>query len=68
MGPPSLYEVPYSSQPIKAPTVENVSRVEDVIIENHRISTKQLAAMLGISTKRVLRIRQENLNMNKVSC
>lgn len=67
-GRESLEDDPRSGRPNEATTDEMVRKLEDLIIENARMTKNQLAEALDISTGSVLHILHEKLGMSKVSC
>ncbi|XP_046976469.1 histone-lysine N-methyltransferase SETMAR-like [Vanessa cardui] len=67
LGRQSIEDEPRPGRPSKAITDENIQFVEEKVLEDRRLKTKELAAMTGLSKTTVLRILHEHLGMNKVS-
>lgn len=58
---------PRSGRPTSATTEDKVDAVHDLILEDRRISAKNVAETVGISKERILHIIHNILNMHKLS-
>lgn len=68
LGRESLEDDPRSGRPTEVVTGEIITQVEDLILQDARLSKKQIAATVNISTGSVFNILHEVLGMSKVSC
>ncbi|XP_067143912.1 protein GVQW3-like [Centruroides vittatus] len=66
-GRESVEDDPCSGQPSTAVTEENIDKVHDLVLADHRLKTCEIAETTGISINRVYHILTENLGMTKVS-
>lgn len=66
-GRESLEDDPREGGPVTVTTGENVKLVEEVVLSDRRLKTKEIAAQTGISKTSVLRILHDHLGMTKIS-
>jgi len=63
----STYNAPRPGRPKIVTTPEIIDQIHELILEDHRISTKSIAEQLDISRERVGSIIHEDLDMRKIS-
>jgi len=63
----SSCDAPRSGRPKTVTTPEIIDQINELILEDRRISSKSIAEKLGISRERVGSIIHEDLNMRKLS-
>jgi len=62
----STCDAPYPGRPKTVTTPEIIDQIHKLILEDHRISTKSIAAQLDISREQVGSIIHEDLDMRKL--
>ena len=63
----STCDAPRPGRPKTVTTPEIIEQIQELILEDRRISAKSLAEQLGTSRERVGSIIHENLDMRKLS-
>lgn len=66
-GRESLEDDPREGGRVTVTTPENIQFVEDIVLSDSRLKTKEIAAQSGISKTSVLRILHKHLHMTKIS-
>lgn len=57
----------HSGQSKTVTTTDNIEKVHQIILDNRRISVKEMAEAVGISKERIGHIVTEELDMHKLS-
>jgi len=63
----STCDTPRPGRPKKVATPEIIDQIQELILEDRRISAKSIAEQLGVSRERVGSIIHEDLDMRKLS-
>ena len=66
-GRESIEDDPREGGPVTVTTPENIELVEQLILSDRRLKTKEIAEQTDISKTSVLRILHEHLEMTKIS-
>ena len=66
-GDSSTCDVPRPGRPKTVPTTEIIGQIQELIVEDRRISAKSIAEQLGMSCERVGPIIHEDMDMRKLS-
>ncbi|XP_076223908.1 protein GVQW3-like [Nomia melanderi] len=66
-GRESIEDDPRSSRPVNEAIPENVKLVEEIVLSNRRLKTKEIAKRATLSKTTVLRILHDHLGMSKIS-
>jgi AraC-like DNA-binding protein len=67
LGRESIEDDPPQGRPAEAFTCETIALVEEEVLQDRRLKTKEISAKCGLSKKTVLRILRDHHGMNKVS-
>lgn len=67
LGQESLEDDERLGRPIEVLTPQNISIIEELVLQDRRLKVRELAAMSNMSETSVRRILHDHLNMNKVS-
>ena len=65
-GQLNIEDSPRSGRPISATDERNIKAIEDLIVEDRRITIQEIAEILGISNGTVHGILHDHLHMTKV--
>jgi transposase len=67
LGRESIEDDPRQGRPVEALTHETIALVQEEVIQDRRLKTKEMSARCGLSKNTVLRILHSHLGINKVS-
>jgi transposase len=67
LGRESVEDDPHQDRPAEALTPETITLVQEEVLQDRRLKTKEISARCGFSKTTVLRILCNHLGMNKVS-
>jgi len=67
LGRESVFDEPRAGRPTEVVNTDTIALVEEIVLEDRRLKTKEIAARLDISKTSILRILHDHLHMNKIS-
>lgn len=67
LGQESLEDVERPGRPIEVITPQQISIIEELVLEDRRLKVKELAVITNISETSIRRILHDHLHMNKIS-
>jgi hypothetical protein len=67
LGRESIEDDPCQGRPAEALTPETIALVQEEVLQDRRLKTKEISAMCGLSKTTVFQILHDHLVMNKVS-